>query len=408
MVTSSLWSRNFLLWWLGNAQSSLGSALAGIALSFLVLKQTGSAGAMGVNLALSLLPTLFSPLFGTLLDRLPILLPLVLGNLLRGGLQLGVGVAALHGPVPLEVLHALALLGGLVAAFSGPASMGVTPRIVPATHLQRASGLMQGSQQSMNLLGLVGGGLLMSRVGSGPALIFDGVTFTVFAALLPLVRFPARTSASVQAGFWSEFRDGLRYAASSPVLWGLPILALLINASFAPMEMLLPKRMLALGAGAAGYGLFLGLLMAGVVSGSLFLAWLGERASPRVLSVAGLAGMGLCVGALALTQSAAAMYPLAALLGLLNAATNVSIGVIFQTRVSPEYFGRVGSLLNMVGTAGQPLTLLALAPVADHISVAVIFAVAGGVTVLAAAGWAGLLRADPHPAPEVSPPALPA
>ena len=408
MVKPSLWSRNFLIWWLGNAQSSLGSALAGIALSFLVLKQTGRAGAMGVNLALSLLPTLFSPLFGTLVDRLPVLPPLVLGNLLRAALQLGVGFAALRGPVPLEALHTLALLGGLASAFYGPASMGVTARLVPASQLQRASGLMQGSTQTLTLLGLVGGGLLVSRLGSGAALIFDGVTFAFFAALLTLVRFPARTLTDVRAGFWIEFWGGLRYATSSPVLWGLPLLALLINASFAPMEMLLPKRMLALGTGAAGYGLFFGLMVAGVAAGSLFLAWLGERASPRVLSVAGLAGMGLCVGALALTHSAAAMYPLAALLGLFNAATNVSVGVIFQTRVAPEYFGRVGSLLSMVGTAGQPLTLLALASIADHISIAVIFAVAGGVTLLGAFGWAALLRADPHPAPEVSPPALPA
>lgn len=408
MTIPSLWNRNFLIWWLGNAQSSLGSALAGIALSFLVLKQTGSAGAMGVNLALSLLPALLSPLFGTLLDRLPILPPLVLGNLLRATLQLGVGFAALRGPVPLEVLHALALIGGLVAAFSGPASMGVTPRIVPAAHLQRVSGLMLGSQQTMNLLGLVLGGLLVSRLGNGLALIFDGVTFAVFATLLPLVRFPARSSATVRAGFWSEFRGGLRYAASSPALWGLPLLGLLINASFAPMEMLLPKRMLALGAGAAGYGLFLGLIVAGVAVGSLGLAWLGQKGSPHLLSVAGLAGMGVCVGALAVTQSAAAMYPLAVLLGLFNASANVSVGGIFQTRVAPEYFGRVGSLLNMVGTAGQPLILLALAPVADRISIAVIFAVAGGVTVLAAGGWAGLLHADPQQALEVNPPVLPA
>ncbi len=387
-----LWNRNFLIWWLGSAQSALGSALAGIALSFLVLRQTGSAGAMGVNLALTMLPALLSPLFGTLIDRLPPLPPLVLGNLLRAAMQLGVGLAALRGTVPLAALHALALLGGLVAAFYGPASMGVIARLVPASQLQRAGGLIQGSQQTMNLLGLVGGGLLISRVGSGPALVFDGVTFAVFAVLLLLVRFPARATPKARPGFWTEFGAGLRYAASNPVLWGLPLIALLINAAFAPLEMLLPKRMLALGAGAAGYGLFFGLILAGLAVGSLGLAWLGERVPPHRLSVGGLAGMGVCVLVLALTRSAAAMYPLAVLLGLANAATNVSIGVIFQTRVAPEYFGRVGSLLNMVGTAGMPITLLGLAPLADRLSVSMIFAAAGVVTLLGAALWSGLLR----------------
>jgi MFS transporter, DHA3 family, macrolide efflux protein len=400
----TLWNRNFLLWWLGAAQSALGSALAGIALSFLVLKQTGSAGAMGVNLALSLLPALLSPLFGTLVDRLPILLPLVMGNVLRAVTQIGVGLAALRGTVPIELLHALALLGGLVAAFYGPATMGVTSRLVPASQLQRASGLMQGSSQMMTLLGLVGGGLLVSRLGSGAALIFDGLTFAVFAGLLLLVRFPARTLQSGQAGFWAEFRGGLRYAAGRPLLWGLTIISLLINASLAPLEMLLPKRMLALGSGAAGYGLFSGLLVTGMVLGSLVLAWLGEKVPTRALSVYGLGGLGLCVLGLAATTTPMQMYLLAFVMGLTEAATNVSIGVIFQTKVAPEFFGRVGSLLNMVSTAGMPLTLLALAPLADRLPISLIFAVAGLMTLLGTLAWGGLLRADraePLKAPSV-------
>jgi len=48
---------------------------------------------MGINLALALL----SPLFGTMIDRLPVKLPLIAGNLLRAALQLGVGCWTLQG-----------------------------------------------------------------------------------------------------------------------------------------------------------------------------------------------------------------------------------------------------------------------------------------------------------------------
>ncbi len=262
---------------------------------------------------------------------------------------------------------------------------------------------MQGSAQAMTLLGLVGGGLLISRVGSGAALIFDGVTFAVFALLLSLVRFPARGPKKVRGGFWAEFGEGLRYAASSPVIWGLPLVALFINAALVPMELLLPKQMLALGAGAAGYGLFFGLLEAGMIVGSLGMAWLNDRVPIRLSSVYGLCGMGLCILALASTQTTTPMYALAVVLGFLGAVTNISVMGIFQNRVAPEYYGRVGSLLNMVGTAGQPLTLLALAPVADHVSIALIFAVAGVVTLLGAAGWSVLLRAERATVPPVLP-----
>lgn len=389
-----LWNRNFLLWWLGAAQSALGSALSGIALSFLVLHQTGSVGAMGVNLALSMLPALFAPFFGTLIDRLPLKPPLIACHLLRGVMQLGIGFAALRGPVPIEAIYAVSFLTGLIAAFYTSASMGVTVRLVPQGQLQRATGLMQGTSQTMQTAGLLGGGFLVALLGRGEALIFDGVTFLVFAALLLPVQFPPRKAAAAGERFWQSFRGGLKYARGSVLLTGLPLVALVLNASFAPLDMLIPGRMQLLGAGAAGYGLFFGMLVAGMAAGGFLVAWLGERVKPARASVWGMALMGTLTLLLAFTQTAPQMYALALLMGLANAFCNMGIGVIFQTRVDPDFYGRVGSLLNAVGMVGMPVTLLALSPFADRIPVAVIFGVAGGMTLLGAAVWGAILRRD--------------
>ncbi|AWT35012.1 MFS transporter [Deinococcus arenae] len=393
-----LWTRSFLLWWLGSAQSALGTALAGIATSFLVLHQTGSAGKMGVNLALALLPGLLSPLFGTLVDRLPLKVPLILGNVLRGALQLTLGLLALRGPVPLELIYAASFLTGLIGAFYSPAAMGVTPRLVPREQLQRATGLMQGSTQVMGLVGTVGGGALVGVLGSAPALLIDGTGFLIFAALLPLVTLPDRGAAPAGEGFWTSFRAGLDYARRSPLTLGLPVLAFFLNAAFAPMEMLMPARMTALGAGAQGFGLFFGLLLAGLAAGSFAVAALGERVDARRLSAPAFAALGTTVLLLSLTQTPAQMYALAFVMGLVNAALNLSISMIFQKRVDPTYYGRVGSLLGMVSMAGMPLAMLLLAPVADRVPVSTVFAVAGSLTLLASVGWAALLRRE-HAAP---------
>ncbi|GGL12212.1 MFS transporter [Deinococcus radiotolerans] len=389
-----LWNRSFLLWWLGSAQSALGTALAGIATSFLVLHQTGSAGKMGVNLALALLPGLLSPVFGTLVDRLPLKIPLILGNVLRGALQLTVGLLALRGPVPLELIYAASFLTGLIGAFYSPAAVGVTPRLVPRAQLQRATGLMQGSTQVMQLAGLVGGGALIGVLGSAPALLIDGSGFLIFAALTALVQLPTRGAAPQGERFWTAFRAGFDYARRSPLTLGLPVLTFFLNAAFAPMEMLMPARMTALGAGAQGFGLFFGLLLGGLAAGSFGMAALGDRVDARRLSAPAFAALGVTVLLLSLTQTPAQMYALAFVMGLVNAALNLSISMIFQKRVDPAYYGRVGSLLGMVSTAGMPLAMLLLAPVADHVTVSAVFAVAGTLTLLAAAGWHALLVRD--------------
>lgn len=400
---TKLWNRNFMLWWLGAAQSAFGSAVAGIALSFLVLHQTGSVSAMGVNLALGMIPALASPFFGTLVDRLPLKLPLVAGNVLRGVLQLAVGFVALSGHVPLWFIYTVSFLTGLMGAFYGPASMGVTPSLVHKDHWQQASGLMQGTNQSMQMIGLIGGGFLVGFLGKAQSLMLDGVTFLVFGALLLLIHFPPRAGAAAGEGFTESFRAGLRYVRGSLLLTCFPFVALILNAAFAPQEMLLPKRMLQLGAGAAGFGLFEGMMLAGIAGGNFLLAALGKRVQGSFVSTLGLIGMGVLTLGLAASQTAPQMYVLAVAMGLLNACANMGISLIFMGRVQPEFYGRVGSLLSAVGMVGQPLTLLALAPIADRVPIQGMFGVAGLLTMLGGLVWLWILRREPA----VSPPPVP-
>ena len=402
---TKLWNKNFLLWRLGAAQSAFGTALAGIATSFLVLHQTGSASAMGINLALAMLPAILQPFMGALVDRWPLKPPLVLGNVLRGLLQLGVGFSALRGSIPVEVIYAASFLTGLVGAFYIPATAGMTARLVPADQLERATGLMQGATQTMTMLGFVGGGFLVATIGKAQSLLLDGASFLTFAFLLLFVTLPARAPRPKGETFWQSFTAGVRYVKGSAIMMGLPLVALLLNASFAPMDMLLPKRMLALGAGEQGYGLFFGLLLAGGVGGSLIIAALGRKVNPALSSVWGMGLMGLTTLGLAFAHNAPQMYALAVLTGLASAFTNMGIGVIFQKRIAPEYFGRVGSVLGMVSMIGMPLTLLMLAPIADRIAISTIFSVSGTLAVLGSVVWAAILKREPLPAPAPAEPA---
>ncbi|ULH14060.1 MFS transporter (plasmid) [Deinococcus sp. KNUC1210] len=391
-LPTRLWNRNFILWLVGTAQSALGTTLAGLALSFLVLHQTGSAGQMGVTLALGLLPALLSPLAGTLVDRIPLRLPLVAGNLVRLAIQLGVGLTVLHGEVNLPLLNILAFLNGLIGVIYGPASMSVLPGLVPGDQLARASGLLSSAGQGAALLGLVGGGVLVGAVGSAPSLIMDGVSYGVMALLVLFVRLPERPQPANRPSFLADLLGGLRYVRSSLLLSLLPVIALFINASLAPMEMLLPRRMNELGVGAAGYGLFFAVMTAGMLASSVSVAVLNDRIRPRAMSAAGLGGIALSLLLLALSQQAWQMWVLALCTGVSVGLTNTGVGVLFATLIQPEFRGRVASLLGMLGSIGQPLTLLALAPLADRISIQWLFGIAGMVTLTGAFVWAMAVR----------------
>lgn len=142
MTPVPLWNRSFVLWLIGSAQSRFAAALASIALSFLVLHQTGQAGQMAVTLACALIPNLVMPLAGAWVDRIGLKRPLIGANVVRGLLQLTVGGLALLSQqtgqdVPLWVINGAAFLTGLAAA-SRPRRRGRPcrpwwrPRIFPA------------------------------------------------------------------------------------------------------------------------------------------------------------------------------------------------------------------------------------------------------------------------------------
>src|SRR5919199_2745035 len=86
---SLLKNARFLRLWIGQGTSFLGDAVSMIALVVLVVQVTGSASAVGGALVARLLPTLASPLAGVLADRLDRRVVLVVSDLIRAALILG-------------------------------------------------------------------------------------------------------------------------------------------------------------------------------------------------------------------------------------------------------------------------------------------------------------------------------
>lgn len=76
-------NRRFVQLWIGQTASFIGDGVSMVALVILVVETTGSASAVGGALVARLLPTLASPFFGVLADRLDRRVILVSMDLVR-------------------------------------------------------------------------------------------------------------------------------------------------------------------------------------------------------------------------------------------------------------------------------------------------------------------------------------
>ncbi|GGO40501.1 MFS transporter [Deinococcus humi] len=394
-MPTHLWNRSFVIWLLGTAQSQLGSALAGIALSFLVLHQTGSAGQMALTLACALAPNLLMPLAGALVDRVHLKVPLIGADVARGLLQFTVGGLALAwGEVPLWLVNGAAVLTGLAGIFAGPASSAAVPGLVPEQELTRANGLIGGVGQGAWLLGTLLGGALVTAFSPALAIVLDGASFLVMAVLLLLVQLPRRELKTERVeSVLGSVASGLRLMRRSRVLLFLPLIALLLNASLAPVQVLLPKLLLG-GAGAQGYGQYLAAESAGMLVASALLALIGPRLPLRRTVALGLVVLGSSLFLLIGFAAPPALLGIGVLMGLAMALVNTPVITLMQQLVPPAFLGRTFSVLGMVATLGMPLTLLALSPVVDRFPAALFFMVAGGMTVLMALAWTWVVLSE--------------
>ncbi|MFC4427102.1 MFS transporter [Deinococcus navajonensis] len=361
-------NRTFVLWLIGTAQSQFGSALAGIALSFLVLHQTGSAGQMALTLALTLLPNLLMPLAGALVDRWPLKRPLIGAELLRGVLQLTVGgLALVWGEVPVWLVNAAAVLTGLAGLFAGPAASAAVPVLVAPDHLAQANGLLGSVGRGAWLLGTLAGGWLVATWSPPVAIVADGVSFLVMAVLLGWVALPDRPAPpSAPMSLWGDLQAGLQVMRRSRLLVVAPVIALLLNASLAPVTAVLPKLFETLGGAATGYSLFLALESAGLLAAGLVIVKVGHRRAPTRLISLGLMVTALGYAALWQWPVTGVLLPGAALLGFGFGLINIPFQTLLQQQVPQAYLGRVFGVLGMVSSTGMPLSLLLVSPLLDR------------------------------------------
>ncbi|MFE6615646.1 MFS transporter [Amycolatopsis sp. NPDC057786] len=198
-MTAALANREFRALWLAEVQSLIGDQLTIVALAILVYERTGSALLSAVVYSLTFLPALAGGLgLSQLADRYPRRTVLVVSSLIQGVL---IAIMAIPG-TPLALLCGLVVLARLVNAPGNAAQNALTREVFTDDDLYLKSQDIRGiSTNTAMLLGLAGGGLLVSQVGASWALALDAATFLLSAAV---VRFSVsrRAAASDGNGSW--------------------------------------------------------------------------------------------------------------------------------------------------------------------------------------------------------------
>lgn len=352
-----LQNKNYLSFWLGFTFSSIGDSLTRVALTWFVFEQTRSARALGFLTIAYTAPILIGGFFaGPLLDRFSARRVMFADNLIRGlAFALLPILSALH---MLQVWHVylFAALYGLLMMISLAGGPTLIPALVNESQLDTANAMETLSYTLSGVIGPPLAGLLIIVMGSMNVVIFDAISYLVFAFVLARIFVREQPQEEENSNVVSfSLKEAVRLLFSNKVILSTTLMFMCFNIGGGIVIVYLPLLSDLLAPNSPKvYGFLIGVMTLGEVlsaglAGSIILKMsLGLRiALAQILS--GVALLFLAGAGLGSVLSGLFLF------GFFNAPLTIWAQTLRMQVIPTEMRGRMFALLRTLMQGATPL-----------------------------------------------------
>lgn len=186
---SSLYIRNYRLYYIGQIVSTSGTFMQSVAQAWLVLQLTHSGTALGIATALQYLPIIFlGPYGGLIADRVSKRKILYVTQLLSGLLALILGALVATGMVQVWMVYVLAFALGVVTVFDNPARQTLYIELVGPDNLRNAVTLYSTLVNLARVIGPAIAAAVIAAFGLAPCFIVNGISYGAVVIMLVMMR----------------------------------------------------------------------------------------------------------------------------------------------------------------------------------------------------------------------------
>ncbi|HUG33731.1 MAG TPA: MFS transporter [Anaerolineales bacterium] len=361
--------KTFLVIWIGQLISLLGSGITSFALGVWIFDQTGKATPFALTILFGNLPRiLLLPVAGSLADRWNRRRVMILSDVGNALVTISVFVLLLFGSLQFWHIYLIVTLGSIFSAFQEPAYMASVTMLVPKKDLSRANGMMQMGQALEMIITPVIAGVLFVAIGLSGILVIDFVTFLFAVGALLLVHIPQPNLTEHEekkASVWEDAKFGWNYLKARPglfgLLWYFAMVNFLLNWAGVLIGPMILSRFNAGTLGTIQMVVGIGMLAGGILSS----VWAGPRRKiTAVIGYIGFALLGMIVAGLQPSPVfvGVGLFWLMIFVPLASASSQA----VFQSKVAPELQGRVFSIRGMISRSVMPIAFLLAGPLADR------------------------------------------
>jgi MFS family permease len=391
--------RNAVLFGLAFLLSAFGYEFMVFVMTVHIYDLTGSAMKVGLFTALTFLPRLFSPYYGSLADRYS------RGRIFSAAsMGIALGVFFIAGSSGIAWAYASWFFISILLMTITNVRPAIMTEILPKDNYLHGNAVMLVSLNAARLAAPLIGGVVAMKWNVALLLHLTAVVY-VAAALLGLATrlAPPAPGVSRSAGaVFAHMREGawyllaerdLRYLGTVAFLWRLCLGCQL------PLFVVYVKQFL--GKGSDGYGIFMTMAGAGSVMGSVLGPRIARRFDRRKLILWGLAAHYVTFASLGISRSFPISLALVTISFAFFYATIVSTHSLRDQGTPIEYRGRVYGFIVAILTPAALVSFLAGSFLAGIVGVGNVLIGAGGLALVSLAALQPK-QAGPSPAPSVA------
>ncbi len=393
-VFTSLRSRNYRIYFIGQGVSLIGTWMQNLALSWLVYRLTGSVFLLGLIGFTSQIPNFFlTPFTGVVTDRYSRLGIMKITQLLFMVQALAMALLVMFNLIDVWHIIALSIVFGFITAFDAPARQALVIELISKPEdLGNAIALNSAIFNGARLIGPAVAGIVIAIVGEGICFMLNAISFAAVLVALFLIRIPARKPATRSSNFRESFTEGFHYTfRSMPIRTLIIILAVLSIAGLSYIVLLPAYARENMHGGSDTLGYLMSAMGAGALTAALYMA--SRKSVLGLVKIITAAVIVLGVSIMLASFSGNLYFSMAILFfgGMTMILSLSAINTMLQTIADEDKRGRVMSFYAMALMGTGPIGNLISGSVASAIGLSWTLAMYGVLTV-AAGIWFGIVR----------------
>ncbi len=364
IITNIRELRTFLILWITQSFSAMGSAMTAFALVIWSYQQQGSALTTSLLAICSYAPYVLLSIFaGALSDRWNKKVTMLLSDSFAALCTVSIFILLTTGKLQIWHLYLINTLNGLMNTVQQPASDVAVSLLAPQKYYQKVSGMRSFSNSLVTILTPILATSLLSFTSIRVVILVDLITFaTAFVALLAFVKIPQITKLDNMGSetIWHSAKSGLRYLRDNRGILDLILFLAVINFTASIFNAALPAMILSrVGGGELALGIVNTVTGIAMMLGSISVAILPPpKSRVRVICNCLLFSMSTENFILAFGTSTP-VWCLGAVLGwIFIPVMSANMDVLFRTKIPIEMQGRVYSARNTLQFFTIPLGYL--------------------------------------------------